>query len=641
MALPTLITVHGTYIKLDGTPEQGVVQFKSNVYSLDSDTDTVLVPDTITGYLDSQGKISLTLPATNDPDWTPVGWTYTFIAQFSSSYYSFEVVIPYNAPGGSISASELVPAQPANSQLYAAYNHTHTGYLTQDELNDAVDEALAESDFVSDAELTTALSTKADVSTVAGLAPINSPTFTGTVNGITKAMVGLSDVNNTSDANKPISIATQTALNAKVDITDLEEYATPEDLATYAPLASPSFTGTVSGVTKAMVGLGNVDNTSDLAKPISTATQTALDLKLDGADLDEFLTTEDLAGYASSADLATKAPIASPTFTGTVSGITKSMVGLGNVDNTSDANKPVSTATQTALNLKVNTADLGDYLTTDDLTGYAPLASPTFTGTVSGVTKSMVGLANVDNTSDANKPVSDATQTALNLKAPLASPTFTGTVSGITKSMVGLANVDNTSDASKPVSTATQTALDAKVAGAASSTDNQLALFSGTTGKVVKTSAVAIDSNADMTGLRRVTRTLSTDPAVTGIIRWDLNYAVSTTSSDLERIYVSSVMTSWRNEVGFLRGTPHTGYKDDALVRGIPRGDLTSQDGGFVELENSARTQVLYKRSWRTGELWRGNGTAAAVKMSDVLVLGPVDSIPAGTPANTVIVRTE
>ena len=58
----------------------------------------------------------------------------------------------------------------------------------------------------------------------------------------------------------------------------------------------------------------------------------------------------------------------------------------------------------------------------------APTASPTFTGTVSGITKSMVGLANVDNTSDANKPISTATQSALDLKAPLASPTFTGTV---------------------------------------------------------------------------------------------------------------------------------------------------------------------------------------------------------------------
>lgn len=40
--------------------------------------------------------------------------------------------------------------------------------------------------------------------------------------------------------------------------------------------------------------------------------------------------------------------------TGNPHGVTKSDVGLGNVDNTSDANKPVSSATQTALNLKLN-----------------------------------------------------------------------------------------------------------------------------------------------------------------------------------------------------------------------------------------------------------------------------------------------
>ena len=42
--------------------------------------------------------------------------------------------------------------------------------------------------------------------------------------------------------------------------------------------------------------------------------------------------------------------------------------------------------------------------------------------------KTAVGLANVDNTSDVNKPVSSATSTALALKAPIANPTFTGTV---------------------------------------------------------------------------------------------------------------------------------------------------------------------------------------------------------------------
>jgi hypothetical protein len=73
------------------------------------------------------------------------------------------------------------------------------------------------------------------------------------------------------------------------------------------------------------------------------------------------------------------------------------------------------------------------YLTqTNASSTYAPIASPTFTGTVGGITKSMVGLANVDNTTDALKPISTATQTALDLKAALASPTFTGTPSAPT-----------------------------------------------------------------------------------------------------------------------------------------------------------------------------------------------------------------
>ncbi len=198
---------------------------------------------------------------------------------------------------------------------------------------------------------------------LAAKAPIASPTFTGAVSGVTKSHVGLGNVDNTADAAKPVSTAQQSALDAK------------------APTASPTFTGVVSGVTKSHVGLGNVDNTSDSAKPVSTAQQAALDAK---------------------------APTASPTFTGVVSGITKSHVGLGNVDNTTDAAKPVSTAQQSALNAK------------------APTESPTFTGTVSGITRAHVGLGNVDNTFDVNKPVSTAQQAAINLKADLISPSFTG-----------------------------------------------------------------------------------------------------------------------------------------------------------------------------------------------------------------------
>lgn len=127
--------------------------------------------------------------------------------------------------------------------------------------------------------------------------------------------------------------------------------------------------------------------------------------------------------------LALKASIDNPNFTGTVSGVTKDHVGLGNVDNTADQDKPISSATQTALDAK------------------APTDSPTFTGTVSGVTKADVGLGSVDNTSDADKPVSSATQSALDQKAPIDSPNFTGTVTGISAESVGLENVTNESKA--------------------------------------------------------------------------------------------------------------------------------------------------------------------------------------------------
>ena len=47
--------------------------------------------------------------------------------------------------------------------------------------------------------------------------------------------------------------------------------------------------------------------------------------------------------------------------------VTKSQIGLDNVDNTSDANKPISTATQTALNSKVDKVT-GKQLSTEDFT---------------------------------------------------------------------------------------------------------------------------------------------------------------------------------------------------------------------------------------------------------------------------------
>ena len=83
---------------------------------------------------------------------------------------------------------------------------------------------------------------------------------------------------------------------------------------------------------------------------------------------------------------------------------------------------------------------------------------------------------------------------AINLKANIESPTFTGTVKGITKSMVGLGNVDNTSDVDKPLSTATAAALETKldkVTGIAGSS-NKLAIARNING-------VAFDGSGDIT----------------------------------------------------------------------------------------------------------------------------------------------
>ena len=95
------------------------------------------------------------------------------------------------------------------------------------------------------------------------------------------------------------------------------------------------------------IGLGNVNNTTDLGKPISTATQTALDGK---AAATHSHATGDITGFGAAA--AAAAPVQSVAGKTGVVALVKADVGLGNVDNTTDLGKPISTATQTALDGK-------------------------------------------------------------------------------------------------------------------------------------------------------------------------------------------------------------------------------------------------------------------------------------------------
>lgn len=140
---------------------------------------------------------------------------------------------------------------------------------------------------------------------------------------------------------------------------------------------------------------------------------------------------------------------------------TASEVGLGNVPNvTTNDQTPTYTDTTTFATLtsgeKLSVAFAKIKLAITNLINHiANVSNP------HNVTKTQVGLGNVDNTSDANKPISTATQTALKSKAPINNPTFTGTVSGITKSMIGLGNVDNTADNVKNVASAVKATQDA------------------------------------------------------------------------------------------------------------------------------------------------------------------------------------
>jgi len=156
-----------------------------------------------------------------------------------------------------------------------------------------------------------------------------------------------------------------------------------------------------------------------------------------------------------------------PVFTGTVSGITAAMVGLGNVDNTSDANKPVSTAQAAAIAVETTRAEAAEALLAPQATTYTKTETDAKIQDVVGAAPAALDtLVEIAAQLASDESATAALITAVSLKAPLANPSFTGTVSGVTAAMVGLGNVDNTSDLAKPVSTATTAAIAVETARA-------------------------------------------------------------------------------------------------------------------------------------------------------------------------------
>lgn len=181
-------------------------------------------------------------------------------------------------------------------------------------------------------------------------------------------------------------------------------------------------------VTKAQVGLGLVDNTSDLSKPISTQAQSALDLKANSSDVNSALAlkansssvytkaesdtiaSNTLSAANSYADVKTAAIVNSAP--ATLDTLNELATALGNDPN-------FATTTATLIGTKADSSSV--YTKAQSDTNYEPKNSniQSHISNLSNphaVTKAQVGLSNVDNTSDANKPVSLLTQDALDAK---------------------------------------------------------------------------------------------------------------------------------------------------------------------------------------------------------------------------------
>lgn len=109
------------------------------------------------------------------------------------------------ASNGAYDADEAVKA-------FAIQRSNHTGTQTASTISD----------------FGTAAASAAPVSSVFG----RTGAVTAQSGDYTKAQVGLSNVDNTSDANKPVSTATQTALNLKYDASNPNAYETPSQLNT-------------------------------------------------------------------------------------------------------------------------------------------------------------------------------------------------------------------------------------------------------------------------------------------------------------------------------------------------------------------------------------------------------------------------
>lgn len=161
-----------------------------------------------------------------------------------------------------------------------------------------------------------------------------------------KEQIGLSKVSNTSDQNKPVSTATQVALNLKINSS---EKGTANGVATLQS------NGKLTSAQLPAISATMIVNDSEFAQGDDIAE--TLDILTDGVDAVNSQLNLKQATLVSGNNIKT---LENNSLLGSGNiDLTKNDVGLSNVENTSDINKPVSTATQSALDTKVNSSLVG------------------------------------------------------------------------------------------------------------------------------------------------------------------------------------------------------------------------------------------------------------------------------------------
>lgn len=112
----TTVTVTAQYGASEPTPESGKVTFTRSEVINDPTTGLIVAPVPVVAELDATGSIAVPLLANNDPTTTPIGSTYEVLEQIDGApERSYTIVVPYTAPGGTVSLVALGAAIPLAS----------------------------------------------------------------------------------------------------------------------------------------------------------------------------------------------------------------------------------------------------------------------------------------------------------------------------------------------------------------------------------------------------------------------------------------------------------------------------------------------------------------------------------------------